>query len=83
MSAVCPLAALRQVLCGPPAGSGRAYLRDLLANAARRIAGGRHDDAVARLYCAIEKSAKIRLMAAHGTRGAIILAAGTGAVTWA
>lgn len=49
-----------------PEGSGRAYLRDLLANAARRIAAGRHDDAVARLYCAIEKSAKIRLMAAHG-----------------
>lgn len=52
---------------GPlPEGSGRVYLRDLLANAARRITGGRHDDAVARLYSAIEKSAKIRLMAAHG-----------------
>ena len=52
---------------GPlPEGSGQVYLRDLLANAARRAKAGRHDDAVARLYSAIEKSAKIRLMAAHG-----------------
>lgn len=41
--------------------SGQAYLRDLLANALRRGEARRYDDAVARLYSAIEKSAKIRL----------------------
>lgn len=50
----------------PPADCGGAYLCDLLANAARRAGAGRYDDAVARLYSAIEKSAKIRLMTAHG-----------------
>lgn len=44
---------------------GMVYLRDLLANALRRMQSGRHDDAVARLYSAIEKSAKIAL-AKHG-----------------
>lgn len=44
---------------------GTAYLRDLLANALRRMQAGRYDDAVARLYSAIEKSAKIAL-ARHG-----------------
>ncbi len=41
---------------------GHAYLCDLLANALRRGNAGRYDDAVARLYSAIEKGAKIRLL---------------------
>ena len=45
---------------------GQAYLRDLLANAARRDKAGRYDDAVARLYSALEKSAKIRLQSKYG-----------------
>lgn len=40
---------------------GDAYIRDLLANALRCGEQGRYDDAVARLYSAIEKSAKVAL----------------------
>lgn len=40
---------------------GDYYLRDLLANAARRAANGGYDDAVARLYSAAEKAVKIEL----------------------
>lgn len=43
------------------AGTGAAYLRDLVANASRCAKGGHYDDAVARLYSAIEKTAKIAL----------------------
>lgn len=43
------------------AGFGDAYLRDLVGNARRRAKRGRYDDAVARLYSAIEKTAKIAL----------------------
>ncbi len=49
-----------------PQFGGRAYLIDLLANAERRAAAGRFDDAVARLYSAIEKSAKTALRIRHG-----------------
>lgn len=45
---------------------GGDYLKDLLSNARRRARAGRFDDAVARLYSAIEKSAKITLLARHG-----------------
>lgn len=45
---------------------GNAYLRDLLGNARRRAEGGHYDDAVARLYSAIEKCAKCALWARHG-----------------
>lgn len=45
---------------------GRAYLLDLVANAKRRCEKGRYDDAVARLYSAIEKIAKITLMSDFG-----------------
>ena len=45
---------------------GRAYLLDLLANAQRCAAAGHYDDAVARLYSAIEKCAKAALWARHG-----------------
>lgn len=40
---------------------GDAYLRDLIANARRRAERGRFDDAAARLYSAVEKTAKIAL----------------------
>ncbi len=43
-----------------------AYLRDLLANALRRKAQGRYDDAVARLYSVLEKAAKIALRCDYG-----------------
>lgn len=46
--------------------SGHDSLCDLLANAARRAKAGRYDGAVARLYSAIEKCAKIRLMKKYG-----------------
>lgn len=42
-------------------GFGEAYLRDLVGNARRCAKRGRYDDAVARLYSAIEKTAKIAL----------------------
>lgn len=40
---------------------GNAYLRDLVGNARRCAKRGHYDDAVARLYSAIEKTAKIAL----------------------
>lgn len=43
------------------AGEGDAYVRDLVANARRCAVRGHYDDAVARLYSAIEKTAKIAL----------------------
>ncbi len=49
-----------------PKGCGLAYLNDLVANAKRCAMRGRYDDAVARLYSAIEKKAKITLLAEHG-----------------
>ena len=42
-------------------GKQSLYLLDLIANAKRRAFLGRYDDALARLYSAIEKVAKIRL----------------------
>lgn len=46
---------------------GIAIIKDLVANAVRRAEiEHKHDDAVARLYSAIEKHAKLRLKAAHG-----------------
>lgn len=44
-----------------PAGTGSHYLRDLVANAQRCAERGHYDDAVARLYSAVEKAAKIAL----------------------
>lgn len=41
--------------------TGQKYLRDLLSNARSCARDGRYDDAVARLYSVIEKSAKIAL----------------------
>lgn len=58
--------ALRGTSTPKTAGVGRAYLLDLLGNARRRAEAGHYDDAVARLYSAIEKSAKISLWARHG-----------------
>jgi CRISPR-associated protein (TIGR02710 family) len=47
------------------AGPTRELVLDLLANARRRAAEGRHDDAVARLYRAIEAVAQVRLRQQH------------------
>lgn len=48
------------------AEQGRTYLLDLLGNAHRCAAAGHYDDAVARLYSAIEKCAKVALWTRHG-----------------
>ena len=50
----------------------RALLEDLLANAARRKDEGRHVDAVARLYRAIELAAQLRLLEDFGIRTAAV-----------
>lgn len=42
------------------------YLQDILANALRRKEQGRYDDAVARLYSVLEKTAKITLLCDYG-----------------
>jgi len=48
-------------------GDGQALILDLLANAVRRAEREhKYDDAVARLYSAVEKIAKIRLFVDHG-----------------
>ncbi|MBQ7585955.1 MAG: TIGR02710 family CRISPR-associated protein [Desulfovibrionaceae bacterium] len=44
---------------------GQVYLLDLLSNAKRRAQAEHFDDAVARLYSAIEKSAKMALWSRH------------------
>lgn len=44
-----------------PEKAGKNYLVDLVANARRCARFGRYDDAVARLYSAVEKAAKIAL----------------------
>ncbi len=50
-----------KVLAGKTRGSGYEPVFDLLLNAERRAARGRYDDAVARLYRALEWMAQIRL----------------------
>ena len=45
----------------PPSGCTRELLEDLMANAERRKEEGRHVDAVARLYRAVELAAQLRL----------------------
>lgn len=57
---------LRSSRTSLPPKAGGDYLADLLANARRRARAGRFDDAVARLYSAIEKNAKIALLARYG-----------------
>lgn len=47
-------------------GPSEAMVRDLIGNAKRRADEGRFDDAVARLYRAIEAAAQLRLAARHG-----------------
>ena len=56
-----------------PQQCGHSYLCDLISNAIRRAKAGRYDDAVARLYSAIEKSAKIRLLSAYDIDNSHIL----------
>jgi CRISPR-associated protein (TIGR02710 family) len=63
------LAAVRahlQYLGTIPDGPSQALVLDLLANADRRRKEGRFDDAVARLYRAIEAYAQHRLLELHG-----------------
>lgn len=57
---------LRSSRAALSSSAGGDYLKDLLSNARRRARAGRFDDAVARLYSAIEKNAKIALLARHG-----------------
>ncbi|MDE5833455.1 MAG: TIGR02710 family CRISPR-associated protein [Desulfovibrio sp.] len=52
---------LKGVSESAPADFGKAYFKDLIANARRRAERGRYDDAVARLYSAVEKVAKVAL----------------------
>ncbi len=53
-------------LMGQDRPSGYEPVLDLLRNAERRAARGRYDDAVARLYRAVELLAQIRLRTTHG-----------------
>jgi CRISPR-associated protein (TIGR02710 family) len=55
---------LEQIEKAPP--PSEVYVLDLLANAKRRKDEGRYDDAVARLYRAIEAIAQVRLRQDHG-----------------
>jgi len=64
--------ALRGAAAPAAEDTGRAYLLDLLANAQRRAAAGHYDDAVARLYSAIEKCAKTALRARHGIDNGLV-----------
>lgn len=59
-------AALRDNAVQHGVQQGRHYLLDLLGNAKRCADAGRYDDAVARLYSAIEKCAKAALWARYG-----------------
>ena len=56
---------LRELLASGQQPS-RLLLADLLANAARRAETGRYDDALARLYRAVELTAEVDLYARHG-----------------
>ncbi|WP_165072569.1 TIGR02710 family CRISPR-associated CARF protein [Desulfovibrio sp. ZJ200] len=58
-------AALRCASAQQGEARGRPYLLDLVGNARRCAAAGHYDDAVARLYSAIEKCAKIALWTGH------------------
>jgi len=49
-------------------GPSPELIRDLIANARRRAEEGRYDDAVARIYRAIEALAQLRLRTEHGVQ---------------
>lgn len=53
-------------LCAESPKPGTLLIRDLVANARRRAEEGRYDDAVARLYRAVEAIAQARLWEGHG-----------------
>lgn len=59
-------AALKTTTSQNGPAQGRPYLLDLLGNAHRCATAGHYDDAVARLYSAIEKCAKVALWTRHG-----------------
>lgn len=53
---------------GKMASHGYEIVEDLVLNAERRAARGRYDDAVARIYRALELLVQIRLLSAHGIK---------------
>lgn len=57
-----------QVLAGTTTGHGFEYVEDLLLNAERRAHQGRYDDAVGRVYRAVELTAQTWLELKHGIR---------------
>jgi hypothetical protein len=57
-----------KALCAQDTGHGFEWVEDLLHNAARRCAQGRYDDAVGRIYRAIELTAQIWLEQRHGVK---------------
>ena len=59
--AKCRLEKLKKSRIESPSGCTRELLEDLMANAERRKEEGRHVDAVARLYRAVELAAQLRL----------------------
>ncbi len=59
--AKCRLEKLKESIIEPPSSCTHELLEDLMANAERRKEEGRHVDAVARLYRAVELAAQLRL----------------------
>ena len=55
-----------KALCGADRGHGFEWVEDLLLNAERRFAQGRHDDAIGRIYRAVELTAQVWLKERHG-----------------
>jgi hypothetical protein len=55
-----------KVLSGQDRGHGFEWVEDLLHNAARRFAQGRYDDAVGRIYRAVELTAQVWLRERYG-----------------
>jgi CRISPR-associated protein (TIGR02710 family) len=55
-----------KALCGADRGHGFEWVEDLLHNAERRFAQGRYDDAVGRIYRAVELTAQVWLKERHG-----------------
>ena len=65
--AQCRLEKLKESIIEPPSSCIHELLEDLMANAERRKEEGRHVDAVARLYRAVELAAQLRLWEKYKT----------------
>ena len=65
--AKCRLEKLKESIIEPPSSCTHELLEDLMANAERRKEEGRHVDAVARLYRAVELAAQLRLWEKYKT----------------